>query len=843
MSGNKRSKRAAENGNNSSKNITDQNKEKIEKEENKEKTYNKNIKDNKVKTENKEKADNKDNKETKENTPAVSKSTVQLVQPDIPTEEKKSKKKIVIPVCIAGAAAILAVGGYLVYYNSPDQVMLRSQNKAAIYAEEKDYSAAAVELERILELDDKNVQAYADLSEAYIEQDMTDKAVEVLQKGYELTNDGGLKTKLEGMLKEQALEHGNKFLSEKDYKQAAEEFQKVLDIDSKCVEAYIGKAGAFEGMNDPDSAMECLQQGIDETGNEDLQTKFNEIKIKTLLENAEKLYSQKEYDDARREYKNVLVIDAENITAYLGMADCFLAMDSDDSAVEILTAGFEQTKDQGIEGKLNEIKVSVYLKAADKFVEEEEYESAQRELKKAIDIDSKCVKAYLTYAEICGITEQIDEAVELLQKGFDNTSDEDIKTKLDEYTITQCLDNAEEYLDGEEYEKAKAEYEKVLELDEKRAEAYLGLADYYGRVGDQEEAKNILQMGLDITNDQDIAYRLERIHISEMLWQASSYYNNGNYTAAAEEYNNVIELDSYSVDAYLGAANSYVKLGRDSDAINLLQTGYNYTGNGSIWSRLVYLKKTPHLNLANSYLANGKYSEAAEEYRIVLDIDYYCTEAYSGLADAYAGMGNYSRAEQTLTDGYYATGNKEFLDRALRYKLNSASLSPQQSSYAPLNSLVQQVLSQITSSNMSTYQKVMACYDYLVNNCKYGDAPSSYYNAGDEANEKLYAEKSAYAILHGKVGICINYSAAFVALTRAIGLKSYLRTGQTTAYAGGYTAHVWCEIELGGTMYIFDPQLDDEMMTRGDIYEYTRFCTTYDKMSYHYIPEGYHYMY
>ncbi|MDE6580719.1 MAG: hypothetical protein K2K41_09330, partial [Ruminiclostridium sp.] len=305
----------------------------------------------------------------------------------------------------------------------------------------------------------------------------------------------------------------------------------------------------------------------------------------------------------------------------------------------------------------------------------------------------------------------------------------------------------------------------------------------------------------------------------------------------------VLDLDAYSVDAYLGAANSYVKLNRNDDAIDLLQTGYNYTGSGSIWSRLIYLKKTPHLNLADSYLASGRYSEAAEEYRTVLGIDYYCLEAYSGLADAYAGLGKYSWAEETLTDGYNATGNKELLDRALRLRLNYAPLSPQKTSYEPLNSLIQQILSQITSSNMSTYQKVMACYDYLVDNCKYGDPSSSYFTPGDEANERLYAEKSAYAILKGKVGICINYSAAFVAMTRALGLKAYLRTGQTTAYLGGYTAHIWCEIELNGTMYIFDPQLDDELINRGDNYEYTRFCKTYDQMTYHYIPEGYHYMF
>lgn len=781
---------------------------------------------------------NKSN-EKRENGVSVSKRAVELETAVL----HKSKKRIIIPVCIAGAAAILLSGGYFVYWNSPEQIIIRSQTKAEVYAEEKDYSSAVAELERILGLDDKNIQAYIDLSQAYVEQNMSDKAVEALQKGYELTNDSGIKTKLDGLRKAQALEKGNEFLSENEYKQAAEEFQKVLDIDKKCIEAYMGKSGAFEGMNDADSAIQCLQSGIDETGDEGLQTKLNEIKVKLYLGNAEKLYSQKEYDDARREYKNVLVIDAKNITAYVGMADCFLSMDSEDSAIEILTAGFEQTKDEGIEDKLNEIKVSVYLKAADRFIEEEEYESAQRELKRAIEIDGKCVKAYLTFAEICGYTEQIGEAVELLQEGFDKTSDEEIKAKLNEYTIIQCLGNAEEYLYDEEYDKAKAEYDKVLELDEKCAEAYLGLADYYGRVGNQDKAKNILEMGYDMTNDQDIAYKLERIHISEMLWQASSYYNAGSYAAAAEEYSNVLDLDAYSVDAYLGAANSYVKLDKNDDAINLLQTGYNYTQNINIWSRLVYLKKIPHLNLADSYLASGRYSEAAEEYRTVLGIDYYCQEAYSGLADAYAGLGKYSWAEETLTDGYNATGNKDFLDKALRLRLNYAPLSPQKTSYEPLNSLVQQILSQITSGNMSTYQKVMACYDYLVDNCKYGEASSSYFNPGDEANERLYAEKSAYAILKGKAGICINYSAAFAAMTRALGLKAYLRTGQTTAYLGGYTAHVWCEIELNGTLYIFDPQLDDEMLSRGDIYEYARFCRTYDQMTYHYIPEGYHYMF
>ncbi len=755
----------------------------------------------------------------------------------------KSKKRIIIPVCIIVAAAILFSGGYLFYQNTPERVIARSQAKAAVYAEEKDYGAAAAELEKILELDDKNIQAYLDISLIYIEQNMTDKAVQILQKGYELTNDGEIKTRLDELLKEQALEQGNKFLSENDYQKAAEEFQKVLDIDKKCIEAYIGKTEAYTKMNETDKAIQCLQSGIDETDSEELKTKLDEIKVKQLLENADKLYAQNEYDEARKEYKNVLVIDGENVKAYLGMAYAFLAMDNEDSAIEILNAGFEKTKDSQIEEKLNEIQLSVYLKAAEQYLDDEEYESAQRELKKALGIDSKCIKAYLTFAEICGYTEQIDEAVELLQEGFDNTSDEEIKTKLQEYKVLQCLNNAEEYLYDEEYDKAKDEYEKVLEMDKQCAEAYLGLADYYGRTGNQEEAANILEMGLEITEDEDIAERLEQIQISSMLWQASSYYNEGDYAAAAEEYGKVLELDPYYADAYLGAANAYVRLNRNDDAIDILQTGYNYTWNNTILSRLIQLRKEPHLNLANKYLSSRNYSDAAEEFRTVLGIDYYCTEAYIGLAEAYVGLGRMSWADETLSEGYDATGSKEIEVKMFEVRLNYVSLSSQKTSYEPLNSLVQQILSQITTSRMSTYQKVMACYDYLVDNCRYGQASDSYFNAGDTSNERLYAEKSAYAVLHGKVGICLNYSAAFAAMTRALGLKTQLRTGQTTAYGGGYTSHTWCEITLNGVVYVFDPQVDDNILTRGDAVEYSRFCRPYSEVSVHYIPEAYIYMF
>lgn len=44
------------------------------------------------------------------------------------------------------------------------------------------------------------------------------------------------------------------------------------------------------------------------------------------------------------------------------------------------------------------------------------------------------------------------------------------------------------------------------------------------------------------------------------------------------------------------------------------------------------------------------------------------------------------------------------------------------------------------------------------------------------------------------VGVCDNYAAEFMLLTRAIGLESYVYNGQTRIVSGGFTGHAWNEM-------------------------------------------------
>ena len=74
------------------------------------------------------------------------------------------------------------------------------------------------------------------------------------------------------------LDLGQKYLLDGDYEQAIIEFNKVIEIEPKNVEAYIGLAEAYVAADDYDSAISILEQGYAETGNQSLQDRINELR-------------------------------------------------------------------------------------------------------------------------------------------------------------------------------------------------------------------------------------------------------------------------------------------------------------------------------------------------------------------------------------------------------------------------------------------------------------------------------------------------------------------------------------------------------------------------------------
>ena len=165
--------------------------------------------------------------------------------------------------------------------------------------------------------------------------------------------------------------------------------------------------------------------------------------------------------------------------------------------------------------------------------------------------------------------------------------------------------------------------------------------------------------------------------------------------------------------------------------------------------------------------------------------------------------------------------------------LNKAKLNPNRSNFEPLNKEIDIVFAEVISNDMTTYEKVKACYDYLIDYCSYGNNDARY-DYVEYLFSEYYGEVSAYGMLKGKIGVCSDYSEAFAMLMRAIGLNCYTVDGQTAKSGGGYTGHTWCEMNINGTIYVFDPQVEDNIAKGGEVYYY-RFCKKYEEVPTKYI--------
>ncbi len=165
--------------------------------------------------------------------------------------------------------------------------------------------------------------------------------------------------------------------------------------------------------------------------------------------------------------------------------------------------------------------------------------------------------------------------------------------------------------------------------------------------------------------------------------------------------------------------------------------------------------------------------------------------------------------------------------------INSAALEPLRTGYAPLDSLVDSIFEEIFTDDMTTAQKVRACYDYVIKDSRYGigtmynDVWMIMDNYGYRSEYDAFIIAYGYSFLRQKLGVCNDYASAFVVLTRAIGLESYLMSGQTNTTSGGYSGHMWVNIRIGGTLYTFDPQVECNIADRnGGKIGYYRYCAT-----------------
>jgi len=164
--------------------------------------------------------------------------------------------------------------------------------------------------------------------------------------------------------------------------------------------------------------------------------------------------------------------------------------------------------------------------------------------------------------------------------------------------------------------------------------------------------------------------------------------------------------------------------------------------------------------------------------------------------------------------------------------LNAAKLTPQVTGNTHLDAKVASLLTEFRKTAKDTYSLVKACYDYLIANVEYPKTVTPKVLPYElETNESFpwYIVLSADIVLDTGIGVCDDYTAAFVVMARAIGLEAFNAGGNTRTVSGGFTPHAWAEICINGVFYVFDAQLEDSVANGGDV-RYIYFCKTAKEM-------------
>lgn len=168
---------------------------------------------------------------------------------------------------------------------------------------------------------------------------------------------------------------------------------------------------------------------------------------------------------------------------------------------------------------------------------------------------------------------------------------------------------------------------------------------------------------------------------------------------------------------------------------------------------------------------------------------------------------------------------KEANDKAtsenLRKVLSEAVLVPTITRDTVIDTKVQEVLAQVVKPEMDNYDKLLACYKWIIDNSfyKYDGFTGSWNNtkvsySNNRDRQVVSFAKTIICGVNGqRYGTCINYGSAMVVFARALGFEAYRAGGETLRADNSYGEHYWCVIKINGIWYNFDPQNADNNWT------------------------------
>ena len=167
---------------------------------------------------------------------------------------------------------------------------------------------------------------------------------------------------------------------------------------------------------------------------------------------------------------------------------------------------------------------------------------------------------------------------------------------------------------------------------------------------------------------------------------------------------------------------------------------------------------------------------------------------------------------------FFKNGKKQTSGIADGYKVDGSGRSV-------TRELVLSLVDSCTTNSMSNSQKIQTIWNWLCNNSwTYARtyehvSPSWTWYSG-------WQDDFAKQCIRNKAGNCFRYAAVFGYMVKeATGYQVRVYHGMTPATRGGTTPHGWVTVKIGGTWYVYDPDLAKFSGYRS-IYYHTPYSTT-----------------
>jgi tetratricopeptide (TPR) repeat protein len=253
--------------------------------------------------------------------------------------------------------------------------------------------------------------------------------------------------------------------------------------------------------------------------------------VEKYLSQGNKALTDKKYDEAIKNYEEVLKIDSKNFEAYAQVAVAYMNLNKYDKALENLNKALA----------LQTSNFKIYKLIGDCQAKLNKDDLAIGAYQKAVELNQG--KDAFAYPELINLlikNKKNEESIKYL-KEFENISSKSIKIANDPNNATVYKTEAQLYLSLKDYNNAIAACKKAVEAYDKDSTTYRIMGDIYIQTKDYDSAIASYNKAVDLkTNDADLYYNMAYCFMQQQKYdEAIKSYDgalriNPNYENAAK---------------------------------------------------------------------------------------------------------------------------------------------------------------------------------------------------------------------------------------------------------------------------------------------------------------------